>query len=62
MLINIAIISLDVGLSVSLAVCMIKLRKLTLFRNLRARKEMREACWEVDGWAKTVYNTGMIVI
>ncbi|KAI9326360.1 hypothetical protein DFJ73DRAFT_866342 [Zopfochytrium polystomum] len=27
------------------------------FPNLQVRKEMREACWEVDGWATTVYNT-----
>ncbi|KAJ1555381.1 Nipsnap [Cladochytrium tenue] len=30
------------------------------FPDLQARKEMREACWEVDGWAQTVYKTGML--
>ncbi|KAI8849613.1 hypothetical protein BC829DRAFT_369222 [Chytridium lagenaria] len=27
------------------------------YPNLHVRKEMREASWQVDGWAKTVYNT-----
>ncbi|KAJ3102203.1 hypothetical protein HDU97_000700 [Phlyctochytrium planicorne] len=29
------------------------------YPNLHVRKEMREACWQVDGWAQTVYNTGI---
>ncbi|KAJ3401798.1 hypothetical protein HDV05_000265, partial [Chytridiales sp. JEL 0842] len=32
-----------------------------VYPNLQVRKEMREACWKVDGWAKTVYNTVRMV-
>ncbi|KAJ1672589.1 hypothetical protein EV182_006883, partial [Spiromyces aspiralis] len=31
------------------------------YPDLQSRKEMREAAWKEDGWAKTVYNTLRVV-
>lgn len=31
------------------------------YPNLQVRKEMREKCWEVDGWAATTFNTVRLI-
>ncbi|KAJ3224564.1 hypothetical protein HK099_008245 [Clydaea vesicula] len=31
-----------------------------MWADLQVRKKMREAAWQVDGWAQTVVNTGII--
>lgn len=31
------------------------------YPDLETRKKMREAAWQVDGWAETVYNTVPLV-
>jgi hypothetical protein len=32
---------------------------ISVYSNLEDRKITRERAWEMDGWAETVYKTGM---